>query len=500
MVRTKKIALLIALSFACAPAFPQAASDQTAAVTSALRARDFDKAVELSQSALQKSPNDPRLWTLQGMALANQGDTKKALVAFERALKISPNYVAALEGAAQINYQSGSRDAVPQLTRLLQLRPGDPTASAMLAVLEYREGNCASATRHFERAGELLDSQLDALHAYATCLVRLKKLGEAEKVFQHIVSLHPELPQERSLLAAIQVMAHKPQDAINTLTPLLDANVQDAPTLELASTAYEDVKDTPHAVSTLRQALLLDPKNINLYLDFANICYAHQSFQVGVDVMTEGIALQPSAAPLYLARGVLFVQMSDYEKAEVDFEKSHELDPNQSLSSAAQSMAAVQANDLDRALATIQEKLAKKPDDAFLLYLQADILTQKGSDPGTPEFQDAMRSAKKAVALQPTLGAARGVLAKLYLQSGQYQDAIDQCRKALASDPKDQTALYHLIQALRKTGQKDELPDLLKRLAQLREQATNEERERFRYKLIEGEPQPAAAAQPKPEP
>src|ERR1700741_1152057 len=99
MVRTKKIALLIVLSFACAPAFPQTASDQTAAVTSALRARDFDKAVELSQSALQKSPNDPRLWTLQGMALANQGDTKKALVAFERALKISPNYVAALEGA-----------------------------------------------------------------------------------------------------------------------------------------------------------------------------------------------------------------------------------------------------------------------------------------------------------------------------------------------------------------------------------------------------------------
>ncbi|PYU83405.1 MAG: hypothetical protein DMG50_08285, partial [Acidobacteria bacterium] len=145
---------------------------------------------------------------------------------------------------------------------------------------------------------------------------------------------------------------------------------------------------------------------------------------------------------------------------------------------------------------SIQSKLARKPNDALLLYLQADVLSQKGADPGAPEFELAMRSAKKAVTLQPTLGAARGVLAKLYMQTGQYQEAVDQCRKALSSDPKDQTALYRLIQALRKTGQKAEIPDLLKRLAQLREQATKEERERYRYKLIEEDTPPRPPVQP----
>ncbi len=100
-----------------------------------------------------------------------------------------------------------------------------------------------------------------------------------------------------------------------------------------------------------------------------------------------------------------------------------------------------------------------------------------------PEFDLALSSAKKAVALQPTLAAARGVLAKLYMENGQYQEAIEQCRKSLISDPKDQTAVYRLIQALRKTGQKKEIPELLQRLAKLREQATQEERERYRYKL-----------------
>jgi tetratricopeptide (TPR) repeat protein len=259
----------------------------------------------------------------------------------------------------------------------------------------------------------------------------------------------------------------------------------DANTLALASRAHEDQGDTPEAVNELRQALLLDSRNTSLYLDFANICFAHESFQVGVDVISEGLLLQARADELYVARGVLYVQLAQYEKAEADFEKAYELNPNQSLSTAAQGLASVQANDLDHALASIQAKLQRKPNDALLLYLQADVLSQKGVDPGSPEFQLAMRSAKKAVTLQRTLGAARGVLAKLYVQTGQYPEAIAQCRKALVIDPKDQTALYRLIQSLRKTGQKEEIPALLKRLAQLREQATQDERERYRYKLIE---------------
>jgi tetratricopeptide (TPR) repeat protein len=371
---------------------------------------------------------------------------------------------------------------------LLQLRPGDPTGHAMLAVLAYRRGDCTAAVPHFDKAGKLLDSQLDALHAHATCLARLKRLDEAASVLQRAVALRPDDPRERQLLASVQIMGRKPNDALATLRPLVDAGNPGADTLQLVSSAAEDAGDTPQAVSTLRRAILLDPRNVSLYLDFANIAFAHESFKVGIDVISEGMLLQPRAAQLYVARGVLHVQLARYDEAEADFEKAYELDPHQSLSTAAQGLAAVQANDLEHALASIQSKLERKPNDALLLYLQADVLSQKSALTGSPEFQLAMRSAKKAVALQPGLAAARGVLAKLYMQAGQYPEAAAQCREALKSDPKDQTALYRLIQALRKTGQTSEIPDLLKRLAQLREEATQEERERYRYKLIVEDP------------
>ena len=165
---------------------------------------------------------------------------------------------------------------------------------------------------------------------------------------------------------------------------------------------------------------MLDPQNVNLYVDFANLSSAHDSFQVGIDVVSDGIGQLPKAAPLYLARGVLYVQLAEYDKAEADFEKAHELDPNQSLSSAAQGLLAAQQNDLDRALAKVQAKLARKPNDPILLYLQADFLPRK-------ELSRARRNFSwpcvppAGVALRPALGAARSVLAKLYLRAAIYR-------------------------------------------------------------------------------
>jgi tetratricopeptide (TPR) repeat protein len=482
----RQLSLLAAVAwFFLLPGVAQT-SNGRAAIASALQQNEFQKALELLRPALQGSPSNAEFWAMQGVAYSNLGRKKDALASFQKSLKISPNYLPALKGAIQIEFEAGSKDAIPLLQRILRSHPSDTTSHGMLAVLEYQQGNCTAAVSQFEKVGTLFDSQPSALHAYATCLVKLKQVDKAAEVFQRALNLSPEDQHERRLLASIQLMGRHPQDALNTLKPLLQNQANpEAETLELAATAYEQNKDTPQAVSALRQAILLDPNNVNLYLDFANLSYAHDSFQTGIDVVSDGINLRPKAAALYFARGVLYVQLAQYEKGENDFEKAYELDPSQSLSSAAQGLAAAQQNDLDQALAKVQASLTRKPDDAILLYLQAEILVERGAEPSSPEFKTAMRSANRAVTLRPTLAAPRSILATLYLQSGQYPQAISQCRRALQSDPNNQAALYHLIQAQRKTGDKRDIPELLKRLASLRNQAAREQSERYQYKLVD---------------
>ena len=491
-----RLGMLVAVLCPCSFIVAQAAADQIGLITSALRAGRYDDALKFLQQDLEQSPQSPQLWTLRGMANSGKGDKKEALGAFRHALSISPNYLPALEGAAQIEYENGGKDATTLLEHVLQMRPQDPTSHAMLAVLAYRRRDCATAVPHFEQSGLLLDSQPGALQEYGECLVKLKETEKAITIFSRALAQSNADAGARYRLASVQMMAQRPKDATATLQPLLEANTSDADVLELAASAYEADENTPEAVRILRQAIVSDPHNINLYLDFANISLDHQSFQVGVDMINAGLHAEPKSAPLYVARGVLYVQLGQFDKAEADFEEANVLDPRQSVGSAAEGLAVVQENDPDRALATVRAKLAKTPRDAFLLYLQADILAQKGPDRGTAEFREAMESAKKAIALRPSLGAARDILAKLYLQAGENEAAIVQSRRALSTDPKDQTALYHLIQGLRRSGRTEDIPNLLKRLADLRMEGTKEEAIHNRYKLVEGQSPAAEKQQP----
>ncbi len=485
-----------ALVYLCTFALAQTAPDHVGAITAALRAGQSDKALELLHTELQQNPQNPQLWTLRGIALSGKGDKKEGLVAFRHALSISADYLPALEGAAQIEYENGNKDAVVLLQEVLKLRPKDPTSHAMLAVLAYRHGDCATAVSHFEQSGALLDSQPGALQAYGDCLVREKETAKAIEVFQRALAQADADNGIRYRLASVQMIAQRPKDVIATLQPLLQENKTDADVLELAATAYEADGNTPEAVGILRRAIVSNPHDVNLYVDFANISLDHQSYQVGVDMVNAGLEAEPKAAPLYVARGILYVQLAQYDNAEADFEKADALDPRRAIGSAAEGLAAVQQNDPDKALAAVRAKLAKTPNDAFLLYLQAEILAQRGPEPGTPQFREAMESAKKSISLRPSFAATRDILAKLYLQAGQNEAAIEQSRKAMGTDPKDQTAVYHLIQALRKSGRTEDIPNLLKRLADLRTEGTKEEAERNRYKLVEEKSSPMEKQQP----
>src|SRR6267378_6581039 len=148
--------------------FAQTATDLIGPIASALRGKQFERALQLLQPALQEFPTNPQLWTLQGLAFSGKGDQKKAMVSFQSALKIAPDYLPALEGAAQMEYEAGSAAAVPLLQHVLRLLPNDPTSHAMLAVLAYQKGDCAEAVKHFVQSGSLVESQPGALQQYGS--------------------------------------------------------------------------------------------------------------------------------------------------------------------------------------------------------------------------------------------------------------------------------------------------------------------------------------------
>jgi len=477
---------LLALSLA-AWAQKGASGAAEPSIDAALRARNFSEAYELSRSAVAESPRDPKLRALEAFALMGLGRRMEALKAYNAALSVSPDYLPALEGAAQLEYDAGTKRAGVLLERILKLRPGEPTAHAMLAVIDYRRHDCASAVSHFAAARQLISSQPAALVEYGSCLMDQNQPQEAISLFQQILAEDPGNSRARYNLAVVELAANQQKEAIAVLEPLVEAAQPDPDVLDLASSAYEQAGDTPNAVKLLRQAIVLDPKKVKYYVDFATISFTHQSFQVGVDMINVGLQANPKAAQLYVARGVLYIQLGQYDKGEADFETANRLDPRQSSGAIAEGLAQMQQSNLDQALATVRSQLQSHSEDAFLHYMEGQVLFQRGVDPGTPDFKQAIAAAELSQKLRPDFELVHDLLGNLYLKSGQMQRSIEQSRLALNENPSDQEALYHLIQALRESHKdtKGELPALVKRLAELRQEARNSEAANNRYKLYE---------------
>lgn len=457
-------------------------------ISAALRARQFQQATDLAKAALQNAPNDVRMLVLEGIALSGLQKDEEALEIFRRAKAISPDYVPAIEAAAQIEYRRGLPEASADLQHLLALRPGEQTAHAMLGALAWKASDCASAVRHFSQAEAVVAGQADALGEFGACLMKLKRPADAAGVFRKLAALRPDDRRARYALAVSLMAAERHRDAIAALELVPGP---DPTALELTASALEALGDTPAAVADLRRAVLLDPRNVNLYLDFANLSFTHQSFQVGIDMLNAGLRQLPGAAPLYLARGVLYVQLANYARADADFDKAEELAPERVVGPAARVLSQIQQNNLDEALVTIRAQLKNNPKDAFPYYVLAELLSRQGARSGSPEFRQAVDAAAQAVRLKPDFVLARDLLSRLYLEAGENGKAIEQCRLALRENPEDDMALYRLIRALQSSQDPKaaaEVPALLKRFRALREEERKRQEHETRYRLVEVSP------------
>ena len=468
----------------------QPRQDPVVAIASALRSHDFATALSLCQSTLAIRPDDFRIWTLRGIATSGMGNLPLALSAYQRALKLDPNYLPALEGAAQVEFKLGLDSAKPLLLKILVQRPDDPTSNALLGILDYRERNCSGAVDYFQKSYAAIAQLPQALTEYGLCLSFLHRDEDAVKVFAQAFALNSRNPEARYNLALAQWNAHDPDDALTTLGPLIEERPADADALVLSAEIHESKDDTVHAVELLRLALLVKPKDLEAYLQFATLSYDHGSPQVGIDILNYGLTQLPNEPRLYLVRGVLLTQLGEFTRAADDFEAASRIDPKLHFLGVAKGLVESQQHNPAQALATFRASVKAHPNEAYAQYLLAESLVEEGRPEGSPEYAEEIEAATKAIRLDPGLVEAHDLLGSVYYDSGHLDLAILQCRAALARNPNDEQAVYHLMLALRKTGRKEETHALIQKLVELQAKSQGNRQTGKHYRLYES-PSPA---------
>lgn len=216
-----------------APLLFSAASNDSGlqAATALVRSGQYAEAHRLLTSALEKSSNDPRLWTLDGFALSRMGREKDALASYESALRIAPRYLPALEGAGEVKFRNRTADAADVLREVIAIRPDEQAAHAMLATLSFEHHDCQTAEAEFAKSEQAIANQSVALNQRGACLIQLNRPREAVAVFEQVIKLLPDGASAHYNLAFSLLQAGNARQAIEVLTRLPRESVMPIPSI-----------------------------------------------------------------------------------------------------------------------------------------------------------------------------------------------------------------------------------------------------------------------------
>jgi len=457
-------------------------------VVRSLSEKRFDDALRQAESLIASSPRDPRLWTAKALALAGKGRSEDSLGSFRKALDLRPDFLPALQGAAQTEYSTGNPHASVSLERILSLQPGNETAHAMLGTLDFERKDCANAVTHFQMSRAVIADNPQALWQFGQCLLTSGRADQAVEVFSHLLSRQPDNASVRYNLGLAQLQARNFSQAIATLQPLVGLPRPDADLLNLVAAAYEADHQTEAALAALRKAIEIAPKDVRSYLDLATLCMDHGAYALGTEIVDVGLRNIPDSAALYSMRGILHAQTMQFNEAEADFSHANRLEPDQVYGTVGLGITFMQKGTPEDSVRVLRERLVRNPEDATLNYLFAEALLRKAIEPGTPEFDEATSALLRSIKNKPDFAKAHAQLGKLHLLAGNTSKALEESELAVKLAPDDRMAVYSLVRALKASGRNEEARPLVSKLREIDARELKEEGDKNRVKLVRAAP------------
>ena len=446
--------------------------------------QDAETVLREANASLQRDPGNPRVLLLRGIALAQSGQEQDGLLSIDKALTVSPKFVAALEAGAEIAYRTGDRRAKDYLSRILQQDPTNAPAHGMSGALAFEARDCGKAIQHFAAAEAAIRNNSLALAQWGECLVTNDQPGPGADRLRQVLALKPAnapgIANIRYDFALALFLSGKYDESIEAAQSLPAGADRE----NLLGSVYAAQEKIPQAIAALRQAITLEPTSERNYNDLASVCLDHQSFDVAEDVVNAGLSNIPDSAALYTLRGAIAAQTSNVEQSAADFERASRLQPDRSYGDVGLTLLLRQQDQIDRAIAVIRPRLARSPGDAALTFLLADLLMRKSEDSGKRAEKEARSLLVTAIRSEPDMAKAHSALGKLLFQAGEPEQAAKELKRALDLDPDDRVALNQYILVLRRLGRTEEATEAAQRLRDVFAAARKTEVRKNRYRLV----------------
>jgi Flp pilus assembly protein TadD len=160
------------------------------------RNQDYRSDIAIWDDTVAKCPNNPRARNNLGLALVQVGRPAEAIVQYEQALRVKPDFAQAHYGLGVALARVGRLpEAIVQYEQALRIRPDYAEPHFYLGIALVQLGKTQEATEHYEQALRLKPDYLEAHYNLGVALIRLGKPQEAIRHWEQAVRINPDFAE-----------------------------------------------------------------------------------------------------------------------------------------------------------------------------------------------------------------------------------------------------------------------------------------------------------------
>jgi tetratricopeptide (TPR) repeat protein len=428
---------------------------------------DTDLARRLFEEALSADPKNTTALSFLGLIADRDGKLAEAAAYFERAVKFDPDQASARNNYGAILLKLGrKREAANQFEASLRLDNRQMSALVNLAQLRSESGNkedLRDARNLFERASAIA-ADAEIMRALTVIALRLGEPEAASRYYRgYAQSLSkqtaPPAPEMRAELGAAMSEAGLFSEAVSELTAAVQSSPSNPETVLRLAKAYIELRDLPGAGRTLEAAISRGVETGPVYALLSTVYEKTGHIERAIPAMRLAIEREPQSEQRRFEYGMLLTNAMAPAAAVIRLEESLRLFPDSSRLWFALGIARFKQNQNEEAAQAFAR--ASEMDRKFaapLIYLGMTRV-EKG------QYEEAVNSYKQALAINGDLGVVDYLIANALTKESSPDSASieEHLSRAIRLEPNFAPARLSLAKVLMRANRLNEARTELER-------------------------------------
>jgi tetratricopeptide (TPR) repeat protein len=295
------------------------------------RTSDARQTAERLQQLLQD--RDPRLLQVAAL-LAEHGDSSAAIPMMERVRQAFPQSWEVNYNLAVAYFQTAQYDRAADLVRPFTGPQGKAEAFDLLGAIEEKRGRTADAERAFQEAAKREPSNDEYRFDYGNSFVQHGNMATAIQVFRAAVADSPRSWKLRAGLGSACYLAGDYETAAEALLQAVRLKPDASPAWFLLGEAYESATRSQPAIETAFASYLKNaPRDPWAYYHYGAILYqraqasGRRDYHEVVVNLNQALRLNPKFAQPYLELGLIAMVEGKTEQSIAALQKAVSLEP-----------------------------------------------------------------------------------------------------------------------------------------------------------------------------